>query len=42
MKLFVSPTIPGQLDISGCRPNAEMAENGKDAIGLLQILPGSC
>lgn len=42
MKLFVSPTISGQLDISGFRPNAEMAENGKDAVNLLRILPGSC
>lgn len=26
MKLFVSPTISGQLDISGFRPDAEMAK----------------
>lgn len=42
MNLFISPVGSGQLEISGFRPNAEMAENAKDAIGLLRILPGSC
>lgn len=42
MNVFISPTRSGQLGISGFRPNAEMAENGKEAVGLLRILPGSC
>lgn len=37
----LSPTSSGQFDISGFKPNAEMAENGKNAIALLRILPGS-